>query len=167
MPKYSNETGLILSWLLKTIGKKQPTNMKHVCVPPRLQMGGSWHEYQTKSTFQITWSTFKTNFTATKSQKYYHGSPFPSVRVWWRPFSQFRALMVSVEGAQHRAQAGRDALRAVHLSQPIIWALLWTTAVNNFFKIQKVFFFMPSLQNQPPSPCNYFNTWRKQRDGIQ
>lgn len=78
---------------------------------------------------------------------------------------QFRALMVSAERrASTKYQAGRDVLRVVHLSQPITWALLWNTAVNNFLQDPKSlsFFFLSlfaqSLQNQPPSPCNYFNS---------
>lgn len=99
--------------------------------------------FQTKSKFQIILyealrRAFKTNFTAAKSQKCYHGSPCSSVRARWRALLPVQSTNgVCGKACSTEFQAGRDVLRAVHLSQPIIWALLWTTAVNNFFQDPK------------------------------
>lgn len=67
---------------------------------------------------------------------------------------KFRALMVSAERrASTEYQAGRDVLRVVHLSQPITWALLWNTAVNNFLQDPKSLSFFLSLSLFSYSLC--------------
>lgn len=77
---------------------------------------------------------FKTNL---KSQICYPRNHVPLWECDVGLFSQFRALIVSVKGIKF--YGGGNMLRAVHLSQPITRVLLWTTAVNNFFKFQKSF----------------------------